>query len=359
MSLNRLMQRLIPIVITFTGVVFLIVTLLSGYDRSFANRLLDSPVIFNVKGRDGSTFPGNWITADTRPIVSGFATAAGSRIILSSNGEAVSENIIAIDHPDYPEPLWEYTFQSDLTVGEVYELTASEVLSDESPVGSSDIFYMAILNATDSVFMPMSLLPEPTLLPTATPVPILLNGNFESGQQNWTFNSSALGASVVNNGQSITANSALIGSPGYVNNGGVPEGFGEIFQTINVPEDGGILTFNYRIYTHDRMANSSGALIDTFEVYINRQPTTAERIEACTDTNKQTKPVYLEDITILCSGNPANASQNGPAAIVIGSPLISLNDFKGQSVNLIIRVYNREDNFYNTWAYIDDFQVFE
>ena len=319
-------------------------------------QVTDLPSVNEVYNRNGDPELSYHMTADTQPVITGFANATNSEIILYLNeNEVENTEIISVIDPRYGFPYWEFVWPTPLEPGEIYELQVSEIFANGNPAGGSDIFFMGILNVQSQLFLPYSNVAPAAPVPTPTPAAPIINGGFDQGENGWTFIDGALDTSVTAAG-AISGTSARIGDPLYKNDNGVPEGYGEIRQTISVPESGGVLRFQYKILTHDRIYNASTqSLFDTFEVYINRVPEEDERRNAC--INNPGVDVNIENGIIFCNGYNDEASEYGPPNTVVGSQAISLNDFKGESVELYIRVYNRNDQYFNTWAFVDDFSV--
>ena len=67
--------------------------------------------------------------------------------------------------------------------------------------------------------------------------------------------------------------------------------------------------------------------------------------------------IEMNEGIVFCDGNAGDPSEAGPPIKLDKTYALSLNQFKGTPVELTVRVYNRGDNWYNTWAYIDDFSV--
>ena len=284
---------LFGLLFTLLGALLLLSNLSFGQiPISNANEDADVPVITGVTNRAGSPEMSPHFTADQFPVVTGFAFATNSKIILYQDGNEVENtNIISVLDPRYTLPYWEYEWQTPLETGQFYELEVSEVIDfgNGNPAGSSEIFLMGILDVTSQTFLPLSNVPPVAPDPTPTPTPsvAIVNGDFESGESGWTFNDAALGASTVNNANSINGRSGLIGDPSYNNSNGVPVGYGEIKQTIFVPDSGGVLVFKYHVYTHDRVYSVEGQeLFDTFELYINTTPSDTQRVHRLCDRNR-------------------------------------------------------------------------
>jgi acid stress-induced BolA-like protein IbaG/YrbA len=195
--------------------------------------------------------------------------------------------------------------------------------------------------------------------------PSIINGGFENGLTGWTFGG-VLGVSEVtqldNNGLFGTstqpamdgARSLLLGSPDYENKGGVKKGYAEIKQTISVPSNdhptlSSILTIDYEMYSHDLLWFSSVGYIDTFEVYVNK-------VEALRDDLCRNNGIWTDgDGLAYCVGIASNsAGSKNPPKQKLGEVTLDLKGYAGQEVELIIRVHNRNDKDFNTWAYVDD-----
>lgn len=167
------------------------------------------------------------------------------------------------------------------------------------------------------VFLPIVMAPDP-------------NWGFETGD----FTSWQHGGQLARSVQAAPHSgsyAALLGSPSYPCNG-VPVGSAWLRRSVMVPSSGSpTLSFWYRIYTQDKNTNLSDQY-DLFAVYIN-----GNRVWA--DANKND----------YGCGAPKDLNWQ-PASI-------SLDAYKGQTIEITFYNYNRPDNWYNTYTYLDDVAV--
>ncbi|MEM7803192.1 MAG: hypothetical protein AAF633_28635 [Chloroflexota bacterium] len=189
----------------------------------------------------------------------------------------------------------------------------------------------------------------------------LLNGTFDQLGIGWSF-SGELGGGYANDG--IDGASGLVGDATLKGQlvQEVPLGYGEIRQRINVPADGGTLEFDYEITTYDTMyVPAENRLFDTFEVYIKSEPTEFVRDMVCMNPAHIGTPMPINEVggMVYCHGNSDDAPDLGGDPLVISGSNVSipLSQFSGESVELIFRVYNRNDGFFNTFAYIDNVEI--
>ena len=215
---------------------------------------------------------------------------------------------------------------------------------------------------------------EPT--PTPTPSNPINNSGFESvadANNDWTFSSGPFEVSRTTE-DGIDGFSGRIGTPGIAS-GEVPVGFGEMHQTFTVPANADTLTFDMLIYSQDRMFNPNNRrLFDTFELYVldsalnsdESQVTDDDRKVACADHPHNTYDgmVASKGILIFCSGHNGNTSGDEgaaentyPADGNAGLQTIDISAFQNKQVRLVIRVTNRIDGKFNTWAIVDNFEV--
>lgn len=160
----------------------------------------------------------------------------------------------------------------------------------------------------------------------------LTNGDFENGWVGWTHG--GVLAQNISSGNPHTGNFAvLLGDPVYNCTGGVPVGSAWVEQLVPVPSVASPqLIFLYNIFTHDK--NSSlGDTYDSFDVKINGNL-------VFRDMNK--------DGPNDC-GNLRNLGWR--------QRTINLSSYAGSSITLRFENWNRYDNWYNTYTYVDDVQI--
>ncbi len=164
--------------------------------------------------------------------------------------------------------------------------------------------------------------------------PQLVNGDFE-GEGGWSFGGMERHAvsTVMAHGGS---QSALLGGDKSVYDceGGIPQDQRAwMEQTVTVPSTGSpALTFWYRLYSHDKKP-SDKPYGDTLEVKVNGDTVFSDILDWAA--------AYGCD---LPAPNDRGWQQG----------TIGLSAYKGQAITLRFEVWNRNDAWYNTWAYIDD-----
>jgi uncharacterized repeat protein (TIGR01451 family) len=126
---------------------------------------------------------------------------------------------------------------------------------------------------------------------------------------------------------------ALLGSPHYLCQSGVPIGSARIYQFFPVPScSDPVLSFSYQIRSNDRL---QGDRSDSFDVYVN--DTLIWR-----DGNKEWEKANC--------GRPAWSS--GWETFTY-----DLSDYQGQCIQVTFVNASRGSHWFNTWTYIDDVQV--
>jgi len=165
----------------------------------------------------------------------------------------------------------------------------------------------------------------------------LTNGNFSAGLTGWG-TSGILGVSVALDPSDADNPVALLGDPQYACMAGVPLGDARIRQSFFVPSASAgkpmYLVFRYRIFTNDlnRLMTDQ---YDTFDVFVNG-------VLQLRDAN--TNEVFFS----YCNVPPYDLGWR-TGTINLGAG--------GLPINLSLEVYNRFDNWYNTYVYIDDVRL--
>ncbi len=185
------------------------------------------------------------------------------------------------------------------------------------------------------------------------------NGSFEVGWGTWQ-HSGELEQSLSQSQTHAGQWAALLGNPGYNNQGGVPAGSGRTWQTFSVPNSSNPrVTIWYRIYTHDVVWGvSTPKYYDSFEIYINTVDWSEANNPAPNDLWRQTRcrdhlgtPDTNSPGLVFCDGNPSDASKlNQPKDLGWRSVTLDLSQFKGQNITLYLATFNRVDGWYNTWT---------
>jgi hypothetical protein len=200
-----------------------------------------------------------------------------------------------------------------------FRVRAEDNVSNESPYtnGQDATTYHSGIK---KVFLPILIAPDP-------------NWGFETGDfTNWQH-----GGQLV---QSVSAAehhsgnySALLGNPSYRCEGGVPVGSAWLRRNVTVPSSGSpTLSFWYKIFTQDK----NSALSDQYDLFA----------------------VYVNGSLLWKDANTSDPYGCGTLKNLGWQPgTISLNDYKGQTIQIAFYVYNRPDGWYNTYVYVDDVSV--
>jgi hypothetical protein len=182
-----------------------------------------------------------------------------------------------------------------------------------------------------------------------TTVQAVANGDFSTGNFSGWDTSGILVRSVVpitDGPDGVPTRVARLGGPEYGPSielpGNVPVGAAIISQTITVPALADVpqprLSFWYRVLTYDVMySNTYQRYYDTFDVTIR-------------DVQAMTATLVLRD------GNP---TQNYGSLYDTGwrRAMIDLRPYAGRSIVIAFANWNREDNRFNTYTYLDDVRV--
>jgi hypothetical protein len=128
--------------------------------------------------------------------------------------------------------------------------------------------------------------------------------------------------------------------------GGVPVGFSGVQQAIQVPGSLGTnkvkLGFNYIVYSQDK---SAGDNYDWFEVHI-------------IETSSGDRMVYRDGNTANTYGCSAPWNRVPGSGWKTGTvDLTSPVDYRGKTVTIEFRTYNRLDGYYNTVSYVDQVMI--
>jgi hypothetical protein len=137
----------------------------------------------------------------------------------------------------------------------------------------------------------------------------------------------------------------LLGNPTYACNY-VPVGYGSISQHLVMPTVAAgkqlVLKFNYHIYTSDRNVGLQDNL-DRFDVFLDNKRVFSDMNQ---DKNKGPQP-YPPPTPSVCTVYDLGSRE---AVIpVTGNP--------GSNINVVFRLYNLPDPYYNTYVYLDNVQL--
>jgi hypothetical protein len=200
-----------------------------------------------------------------------------------------------------------------------FRVRAEDNVSNESSYTNGDD-KTTYRSGIKKVFLPILIAPDP-------------NWGFETGDfTSWQHGGQLIQS--VSTAEHHSGNySALLGSPSYRCEGGVPVGSAWLRRNITVPSSGSpILRFWYKLYTQDKNTDPVSEVYDFFAVYINgsqvlKAANTTDNY-GCSTLNE------LED-----------------------QPIVSLNGYQGKTIQIAFYVYNRPDGWYNTYVYVDDVSV--
>ncbi|PKO23437.1 MAG: hypothetical protein CVU38_04065 [Chloroflexi bacterium HGW-Chloroflexi-1] len=174
------------------------------------------------------------------------------------------------------------------------------------------------------------------------------NGSFDTGNFSEWATSGLLRKAVVpiDGPAGTTVLAARLGTPEYgpstVEPGQVPVGNAAISQTLTVPPLDQVarptLVFWYRVFSYDVL-------------YSQRLQRYVDAFEASLD-DATGQPLVL----LLRDGNATNEygtlHDTGWKAV-----MLDLTPYAGRTVQLVFANYNREDNLFNTWSFVDGIQV--
>jgi hypothetical protein len=171
------------------------------------------------------------------------------------------------------------------------------------------------------VFLPILWAPDP-------------NWGFETGDfTSWEHDGELL-QSVVRAEPHSGNYSARLGWPGYDCEGKVPIGSAWLRRSVTVPSSGSpTLKFWYKLYTQDKNTIPISEVYDFFAVYV-------------------------KDSLVWKDANTSDPYGCGTLKeLPWRSGTVSLTDYKGQTIQIAFYVYNRPDEWYNTYVYVDDVSV--
>ena len=174
----------------------------------------------------------------------------------------------------------------------------------------------------------------PLLLRSYAP---LMNGDFSDGLAGWN-TSGELGVAIALDPSNASNPVARLGNPAYECWDGVPIGNGVLQRQFSVPPAPDAksmhLLFRYRIYTNDL----NTAMDDTYESF----------------------DVFVNDVLRFRDANQTDFDYCNVDPYDLGWKTADIDlGVGGSLVNLSLEVYNRSDQFYNTYVYIDDIRLVE
>jgi len=184
-----------------------------------------------------------------------------------------------------------------------------------------------VSDTRNKIFLPIVMVPDP-------------NWGFETGDFTSWEHGGQLAQSVLTAMPYSGTYSALLGSPSYACDGGVPVGSAWLRRTVKVPSSGSpTLSFYYRIFTQDKTAPEDFDKLDLFAVSIN-----GSQVFADMNMTENWGCPQTHDLRW----------RHGE---------VSLEDYKGKTVAITFYNYNRaappwpDPEKYNTYTYLDDVSV--
>ncbi len=178
------------------------------------------------------------------------------------------------------------------------------------------------------------------------------NGSFENGEKGlsgWTVpDETKLPVAVVNSAERDNTEPSegermlLLGNPKYPCSG-VPQGYAAAEQKFVVPTNAISVTFDYVIWMQDVSLDET---YDRFEVYLWKDGDPMPETPEHDDGNMVTEGVGCDKWWRV----PPEESEWKEGSV-------DLKKYQGQMVNLSFRVYNRQDNWYNTYTYVDNVRI--
>jgi len=200
-----------------------------------------------------------------------------------------------------------------------FRVRAEDNVSNESPYtnGQDATLYHSGIK---KVFLPILWAPDP-------------NWGFETGDFTSWQHGGELRQSVVRAEPHSGNYSARLGWPGYECKGGVPVGSAWLRRSVTVPSSGSpTLSFWYKIFTQDK----NSALSDQYDLFA----------------------VYVNDSQVWKDANTSDPyGCDALKELEWRSGAVSLTDYKGEPIQIAFYVYNRPDDWYNTYVYVDDVSV--
>jgi len=166
-----------------------------------------------------------------------------------------------------------------------------------------------------------------SVVATPTPKPLTLcNGTFDDEFECWTHGGELKQSVKCEGGQCY----AVLGSPDYECEGGVPVGQAWMKQSFQVPQTiSPTLSLRYRVFSHDVYVN------DSFQVQIN------DDVVGEFGNHLWSVPT--------CDGEPWDSDWQ-PVEF-------DLSRYKGQNVEVLLSNANGKYEWWNTWTRVDDVQV--
>lgn len=280
---------------------------------------------------------------------------------ITNTGEVTAPVTIISQIPDGWEITYATTNRSDTTTWMPMPLPSGSTLpltiSLSSPFTATSRLYTSTITVTllsspvvafpvyDLTYIRERFIYMPLVLRNYTP---FSNGSFENGLSGWTVPDEAkLSVSVVKSAERDNTEPSqgewmlLLGDPQYPCNG-VPQGYAAAEQKFIVPTNAISVTFDYVIWTQDVSLDET---YDRFEVYLWKD-----------GESMPTSPVYY-DGNMVTEGVGCDKWWRVPEESEWKTKSVDLTEYQGQMVKLSFRVYNRQDNWYNTYTYVDNVRI--
>ncbi len=133
----------------------------------------------------------------------------------------------------------------------------------------------------------------------------------------------------------------LLGDPQYPCDG-VPQGYAAAEQKFVVPANASSIEFDYFIWTQDASLDET---YDRFEVYLWK------------DGEPMPESPEHYDGNMIAEGGNCDIWRRVPEGSGWKTESVDLTEYQGQMVKLSLRAYNRQDNWYNTYTYVDNVRI--
>lgn len=338
----------------------------SSYQLAWSNSLSQVkqqayPTIEEISAPNGDLIPNGGTTSERLPVATGFASSADVEVRLFFDGSGPLDNPRIASPPELvtslasPQFVWEYPLSgADSLADGTYAFVAREYADSAQPVenaiSQSDPYTITVSPHQVQIFFAT----------VSNSFARLGNNDFSSGFSGWQVGDlNGYGYGIAEG--IFSGKAARLGTEGFITDAEVPVGYGEMRRRLSIPSEGAVLNFDYRIDTYDVIfSEAQDSFYDTLEIYINavgdENGKTAERVSLCSAAQKGQPVTPTGTGLVFCDGHVGEAALVAPPNQVINiGAQIDLSNYAGENIDIIIRVYNRVDRFYNTYAYLDNF----
>jgi hypothetical protein len=198
--------------------------------------------------------------------------------------------------------------------------------------------------------------------PISDDILLFMNGDFSQPDlASWTLDTgNALSVSVATDPSSTTNPAGLLGDPAYPCNHVPPYGsgyaYGSISQYFVIPNlTAGqqlVLRFNEHIYTQDINLNNPHNNYDEFDVLFNKILVLWDmNLDQPTNPPLKYLPPWPQQVTCTVY----DLGSQDKSITVTDNPLVKVNP--GSKINVEFILWNRPDQNYNTYVYLDDVRL--